>query len=238
MALPSLTINNMTIGEVGRAVKHESTVLKLGKLSAGLISGAVAIFCCSYFSARFHNVNGMQDYCDKLLPEDQVVYCSNSTIYDFDFRDGPFEDDVAATEYFRLLGNCDAECWTIGNRWSTIYMLGAAAMGMFLVQAVLVSCGVYLYPVRLIALFFQSVFCLFNFVAVIVMAVFRFNTIGKLAALSQTGSTYQVEDDLPTRTEDRTYVDDGTLILRLWVISLIFVIAQCCLACYAVAPPT
>ena len=83
--LPSITINNMNMKEVGKACKAESIVLKLAKLTAGILTGVVAVFCTSYFAARMRNVQGMQNHCHKLLPEDQVIYCSNSTLYDIDF---------------------------------------------------------------------------------------------------------------------------------------------------------
>ena len=111
-------------------------------------------------------------------------------------------------------------------------------MASFLAQSVLVSVGVFLYPMRIIAIFLQSIFCLLNFGVVIVTSVFRFNTVGKLAALSLAGSTYEVNDGKASISTERTYADDGELILRLWIISLICVIAQCLLACYAAAPPT
>jgi len=62
---------------------------------------------------------------------------------------------------------------------------------------------------------------------------------GKIASLSLEPSAFGYDTDgAPALVNDRTYADDGQLILRLWVVSLIFVVAQCCLGCYAVAPPT
>ena len=47
--MADITINNMTLHEVSIGVKHEPLLLKIGKLSAGLITGIVAIVCCIHF---------------------------------------------------------------------------------------------------------------------------------------------------------------------------------------------
>jgi len=74
---------------------------------------------------------------------------------------------------------------------------------------------------------------------VVVIAVFRFNTIGKFAALSYAPSQYGLnEDGLPTMVDGTTYESDGQQILRLFAVSVVFVIAQCCLGCFAAAPPS
>jgi len=61
---------------------------------------------------------------------------------------------------------------------------------------------------------------------------------GKLASLSLFGSTYKVEDDTYVISTETTYADDGSLIFGLWITSLIFVVMQCILGCFAVSPPT
>lgn len=108
----------------------------------------------------------------------------------------------------------------------------------FVIQSIILAVGVWIYPLRIVAIFLQPLFCCHNLGAVIVVAIFRFNTIGKLASLSQAPAAYKSVDGVPTIVADRTYEDDGKLLLRLWVISLIFVIAQCILGCYSAAPPT
>jgi len=171
-------------------------------------------------------VQEWQKDCDTILePSGKDIYCFNSTAYDFSFKDGPFSDAVEAKELKRLLGNCDTECWTIGTRWSIVYTLaGFTNLGM-IVQAVFLAAGVYVLPARLIGLFFQSFCCLMYFSVVIVVAVFRFNNIGRYAALSQAGSSITNIDGVPTISNERTYEDDGQTILRLWVVSLVYLIA-------------
>ena len=103
-----ITINNMTCDQVNKACKAESKWLKLGKLLSAFIVALTAIICMSYFAVGHKSVNALQDNCSSLLPATEVIYCLNSTIYDFNFQAGPFSDEVAAKEYNRLLKNCDA----------------------------------------------------------------------------------------------------------------------------------
>ncbi len=229
----------MSIGEVSRAVKLESTWLKLAKLLSAIITCVIAIFICSYFLSHWSTVKEWQDDCVALLtPLKQDIYCTNSTAYDFSYASGPFSDEAEAKELQRLLGNCDAKCQTIGVRWSTIYWLcGFANLGMIL-QSVLLAAGVYVFPSRMVGLFFQAFCSLFYFAVVIVTAVFRFNDKGRLAALSQAGSAITDVDGVPTISTERTYEEDGQMILRLWSVSMAFLIGQCCLGGFSIAPPT
>ena len=61
---------------------------------------------------------------------------------------------------------------------------------------------------------------------------------GQLTALSQAGSSFTMVDGVATVSMDTTYEDDGKRILNLWIVSLLFLVCQCLLACYAAAPPT
>ena len=79
----------------------------------------------------------------------------------------------------------------------------------------------------------QCLFCCFNLAVMIVSAVFRFNTKGSLAAISLT--PIYPEGSVES---DRTYVDDGQLILGIWIFSIFFVFIHCCGVCYVSAPPT
>ena len=98
-------------------------------------------------------------------------------------------------------------------------------MFYFTFQSIVLAVGVFYYPFRVTAIMFQPLFWLTNLCFVIVTAIFRFNTIGKLAALSEAPALYSEVDGVATLSSDRTYVDDGQTILRLWAISLVFVVA-------------
>ena len=189
-----ITINNMTLVQVGQAVKTESLFLKLSKLISALVVAITAIVCMSYFVVGHKNVNALQSNCTSLLAENLQVYCTNSTLYDFNFQDGPFTDDEEAKHLQFLLGNCDAKCQTIGTRWSYVYILGTQAWAFYMFQSILLALGVWMYPFRIMAIFLQPWFCINNLAASIVIAIFRFNTIGQLAALSLAPAEYKSVD--------------------------------------------
>ena len=249
-----LTINNMTLGQVNRATKYESTFLKIAKALSALFTAIVPAVLLGYFIHRRNNVNEIQDNCTALVNATLLnttatdLYCGNSTLYDWNidwdgdagfYRHGNWTDVVQADEYIRLLGNCDAECRSIGTKWSMVYILCYAVMIIIMLQGLLLTLGVWWFPARLTGMIMQT-FCAFTlFGAMVTTAVFRFNTYGKLAALSLSPIhvTHDEDGNVMLDTE-RTYNDDGTLLLRLWVVTLLFVVAQCCLGCFAAAPPT
>ena len=111
-------------------------------------------------------------------------------------------------------------------------------MTTFAIQSIILALGVWIYQCRIVAILLQPLFCLNNLGAVLVIAVFRFNTIGMLASYSMSPAKYETVDGVPTLSDERTYVDDGKQLQALWIISLIFVIAQCLLGCFSAAPPT
>ena len=125
----------------------------MAKLLSAVLVAVTAVVCMSYNFAGHKNVSAMQDNCTILLPADQQVYCGNSTLYDFNFQAGPFSDLVDAKQYKFLLTNCDAECQTIGTRWSYIYDISGTAMLTFLIQSIILAVGVWIYPLRLVAIF-------------------------------------------------------------------------------------
>ena len=188
-------------------------------------------------------VSSIQDDCPTLInqnpprlpekPDDTSDYsylCNNSTLYDYNFgwdtRHANWTDPTQATEYLRRLGNCMDDCRTVGTRWSTIYILCTTLMMTIAVQGLLLTTGVWFFPTRFAAMMTQAFCNCFLFAGTVTVAVYRFNTMGKLASLSLAPVNLSTNSDGdPTLTDERTYVDDGQLILRLWSISLVFVVA-------------
>lgn len=149
---PKVTINNMTLDEIKKAVKAESKWLKLAKLISAIVVAITATVCMSYFVVDHKNVVAIQDNCEVLAGPSKAVYCTNSTLYDFAYAAGPYSDETNSKEYLRRLGNCDTFCQTQGLRWSYIYILGAVAMCTFVFQSIILALGVFLYPFRMTAI--------------------------------------------------------------------------------------
>lgn len=98
------TVNNMNLNSVGMAIKTESVCKKIFKLLSALIFVIISVTCMGYFFTGHKNVNQMQGECASLVTPEEQVYCTNSTLYDFNFQAGPFpEDDPNVIELKRLL---------------------------------------------------------------------------------------------------------------------------------------
>ena len=84
-----------------------------------------------------------------------------------------------------------------------------------------------------------------NFAAIITTAVFRFNTMGRFAALSLCPSKYEKPFDYATRTQIRsglsdehTYESDAHLIFLLWITQLFLCFLNCCVSSILQKPQT
>ena len=174
------------------------------------------------------------------------IWCQNSTFYDWGFNYTyrlNYTDPDAAANYHHLLLQCDIECWTTGTRWSTSFALLGVAFVLMTVQSVLLALGVWVFPSRFVGLMCQTCCQCYFFVALIVVTIFRFNPMGSLAALSTMGSSVkQITNDDGTKSwavsDETTYEQDGQRLFNLWLLSLLFMLPQCLMNCYAAAPPT
>jgi len=249
---PKITINNMTIAQVSKAVKAETWWLKLTKLVAALITAILSVVCCIYFLQIWGRTKDIQTHCSQMLTYynetaavDYVdpVWCKNSTIYDYGFYYGEYTDDVAAANYKHLLLQCDVECWTRGSRWSIAFPILGFAFLLLTIQGLLLALGVFVFPSRLIGLLCQTCCKCYFYGALITVTIFRFNPMGSLASISTHGSSVKLQTlEGGTKqwlvSDETTYEQDGKLLFNLWLTAIIFAIPQCLLACYAAAPPT
>lgn len=133
------------------------------------------------------------------------TYCSNSTVYNWAFLDGPFSDDVKAEHYKYMLKNCDSACLTTGTQWAIVYPLNAITMLTMSVLSLLQIVGVWVLYSRFIAMLIQPFFCLLNLCVVITTAVYRLSFIGQLAALSLSPSQLGSVDGQTMLVDTRTY---------------------------------
>lgn len=108
---------------------------------------------CSYNFARLSNSNQIQDNCNELLTNYSlnVTFCSNSTVYDWAFQDGPFTDEVKSDHLEYMLKLCDAECRSIGTQWSFVYALNAYTMLTMAVVCSAQAIGVWFFYSRVVS---------------------------------------------------------------------------------------
>ena len=127
-----------------------------------------------------------------------------------------YSNEEDSDHYKHLLTQCvdpkdtwDLDCYHKGTRWSVVYPLCGYTMAIFIAQGVFFTVGVWFFPTRLIGIFLQPALCCLNLGVVITAAVFRFNSMGKLASISLAPSHFEVIDGKPTLTDKRIYSDDG-----------------------------
>ena len=108
--MPKITVNNMTVSQVNKAVKKESLCIKLSKLLAAIVTGVVAFVCFYYMLEMWTRTRDIQDNCPALLADSGYTnttliteLCGNSTLYDYGFWKGPYNDTIAAAHYKHLL---------------------------------------------------------------------------------------------------------------------------------------
>ena len=142
---------------------------------------------------------------------------------------------------------CDRDCIKNGCRWSVVYSLCGVTLILIAVNSALNFIGTWMYAFRALSNCCGLLLCLVNFSAIIVTAVFRFNTLGKLAALSNNPTKYDDNgkwtfNDLGViktapLSDDRNYTDDASFIIAMWVCQMVFCCCNCCLMGYTSKPP-
>ena len=101
---------------------------------------------------------------------------------------------------------------------------------------VLQAIGAFQYHSRMIGVCFGCLLGCLNFAAIVTTGVFRFNTMGKYAALSTTPSKYDNQPfDYSKRvmitsslSDDRTYESDADVITFLWIAQMTLFVFNCC----------
>lgn len=120
-------------------------------------------------------------------------------------------------------------------------------MSLITINGIFMVWGACNYRARVISGCLCSILGCVDLAAIIVMFVFRFNTIGRLAALSEAASYYDgtsfmesyekkvmIINSLSTK---RTYTEDGRLIMISLILQIGFCLSHCCIMGY-VAKPT
>ena len=145
------------------------------------------------------------------------------------YFNGPFSDERYADQLKEdLKRTCFDDCLKRGIRWSVVYELNAVLMILLTIQAAVQLVGVWHLRTKVCAVCTGCSLCCFQLVVIIITGVYRFNTKGTLAALSQTGSMYKAESP-PAGAEflstERNYAIDASWITSIWVLQL------CCFCC-------
>ena len=129
-----------------------------------------------------------------------------------------------------------------------IYAFNSITMILITINGIFMVWGACNYRARVISGCLCSILGCVDLAAIIVMFVFRFNTIGRLAALSEAASYYDgasfmesyekkvmIINSLSTK---RTYTEDGRLIMISLILQIGFCLSHCCIMGYVAKPPS
>ena len=201
--------------------------------------------------------------CSELPPTDtfkmnpcHVEYYDMGFYFAYPGQPEHWTDQSQADDYIKdIATECerDLSCYTDGCRWSIVYSLCGITLILIAVNSGIQLVGVWSYHSRALGACCGSCLCCLTMAAIITAGVFRFNTMGSLAALSKTPSSYDGDDFMvynvthdeitvtmvtpPVDVGGRTYADDGKAILWIWITMIVFCCINCCTCGYVTKPP-
>ena len=140
---------------------------------------------------------------------------------------GPFPATERHQELVdNLEDNCDESCMEVGSRWTLLYALCGLVALLLTINSLVQILGTWNYSARLLSGCCFSLFSCANLAAIIVTGVYRLNSMGQLAAMSQTPSMYSSDNQneieigadfkIQFLSQARTFEDDGMMILYCW----------------------
>ena len=160
-------------------------------------------------------------------------------VYDLMFWAGPF--DISAQEqadYMSDLKDWDVDKIALGSRFSVVYAFCGITFIMIATANLCISIGAYNLQARMLGGCCGCCFGCINFAALITTAVFRFNTMGSLAALSETPTKYTENGNMIVASDDTTYMTDASTILALWIVQMLACVCSCCVSMFLNKPPS
>lgn len=230
------------------AHQNESTSrrckIAVGQAIHALLALGLGITFIFWWSNASQIQEAYDNFCDRTncrLPD--LVF------YDVAFYNGRFSDIDQAQEYAEeLREDCSEDCFKDGCRWSIIYKFCAMTLILIAFNGIFMTLGAWNIQTRAISGCCCCLLGIVNLAAMITTCIFRFNTMGKLAALSQQGSKYDGGPDnidivgkkvmlVAFLSNEQTYEDDGTIIIILWVGQIILCLSHCCVMGYVSKPP-
>ena len=144
----------------------------------------------SLYALRYRNINHLNKaLCDTDLFDgtETPLMCliTNDNIYNIGFfLEEKWSDESKAEEYLKDLDSYDQGRLKYGCKWSMVFGFAGINFLLLAFNAVTLTCGVWGFKARILGFCCSCLLGCVNVAAIVTTAVFRFNTIGKLAALS------------------------------------------------------
>jgi hypothetical protein len=237
-----MQINGMNgVEALKEIVKTESSAKKMQILVISLVMAAFGAVASGMYMVRYINAMNIDSaFNDAAFPGLNLPFTKYYDIAFFASNDPAdpkygWSDDSAAAEYITDLSTDDQDTLMKGCRWSVLFGLNAFSLIFITINSTILAVGAYEYRARALGMVCWNVLGCLNIACIITTAVFRFNTIGKLAALSLAPSAYH---DTLLLSDDRNYVMDGNWILWLWLFQVATFCGNCCSLGFLMKPPS
>ena len=170
---------------------------------------------------------------DKLCPEDPHL-CSmvGDNLYDVGFLLwGEWTDDDEAYQYLLDIDSYSDEKYAQGSRFTLIYLMGGSfafslAVYYFLMLLARFCCHKCLSSVGVLG---TSAIQGGNIGVLVATGIYRFNSMGKLAALSTCPAQYDESATFENYylSDSRTYADESMIVTVLWSSQIVFFAGHC-----------
>ena len=161
--------------------------------------------------ARSINANNINSAMTKALEKEELGFTSDKW-YDLMWfvsaSNDNWTDKSLAYEYMNDLDGIDEDTAMKGCRWTVLFALNAYSLIIIAVNSAIMAIGAYNFKARALGMSCGICLICLNLACIITTAVFRFNTMGKLASLSLTPSEYDASSPYLV-SDSRTYNLDG-----------------------------
>ncbi len=185
---------------------------------------AAMTVACGMYMSRSINANDINSKASDSFGDDLdgLVWYDIAFYAGMDPRGGKaWTDSEQAAKYILELQDQDEDTLMKGTRWTVLYSLNAFSTIFICINTAILGIGAYQLKARILGMACCPLIGCLQIACIITTAVFRFNTMGKLAALSLTPSAY---DENSPQTgylgDSRTFNMDASWILWLWLMQL------------------
>lgn len=180
---------------------------------------------CGMYMSRYINANDMNSKVADMNKDEKY---GNIVWYDVAWftmsamsSDEAWTDADQAEKYILELQDQDEETLMKGTRWTVLYSLNAFSCIFICINTAILGIGAYQLKARILGMACCPFIGCLQISCIITTAVFRFNTMGKLASLSLTPSEYTENSPMTGYLGgSRTFNLDSQWILFLWLMQL------------------
>ena len=198
-----------------------------------IAAALLMVFFIASSATYFYQYSNAQKINDKLCPTDPVLcdMLDKNNLYNVGFLMwDDWTDAVTAAKYKSDIADYTDDRYAMGSRFTLIYLNGGVVSLMLAISYCLMLMSKWFCSRVLAMIGFSSasLFWTFHVFTMVMTGVFRYSSMGKLAALSTCPTSYDDDatyDDYYV-SDKRTYADDAKLVTALWVCQFVVLVAH------------